>query len=68
MSVMMMARSKHAHQIDSKAKTANDQKLVCIHIGWVNESLDRLKDNEDGDQNQEDTICKSRQCLHAGIA
>lgn len=48
--VMAVARREHADQIDGESERAYDEKLPRIHLWRVEEALNSLEDDEDGDE------------------
>lgn len=59
MVVVMSSRSDQSNQIDGQADRADRQKLFGVHLGRVDETLNRLKQNEDGDEDQKDAVGKA---------
>ena len=61
--VMMSSHSEHAKQIHAQTQRADEEQLICIHLGWLQakllsgasvkmigkglHALDRFKDDED---------------------
>ncbi len=66
--VVTVACRKHADQVDRQPERADDQQLGRVHLGRVQQPLDRLKHDEDRDQAQEEAVGKARQGLHARVA
>ena len=68
MAVVVMSRCEHSNQIDSKSKTADNEELICVHVGWIDESLYRFKDDKDRNEDEKDAVCESREGFYTSVA
>lgn len=66
-SVVMMASGEHADQVHKQPDEADNQQLVGVHFRRIDQALDGLKDDEDRDEDEEDSIGESRQRLDSTI-
>lgn len=66
--VMMMSGREHADEVDEQADEADEQQLAGRHVGRIDQTLDRLEDDEDGDEDQEDAVGKTGQRLDPAVA
>lgn len=64
---MMAARRGHADQVDRKSDGTDGQELSRVHLWRVDEALDRLKDDKDGDEAEEDAVGKAGERLDARV-
>lgn len=67
MSMMMMACSKHANEVDRQADGADDEELTRVHLRRVEQSLNRFEDDEDRNEAEEQAVCKARKRFDAGV-
>ena len=62
MTVMMMStRSDHPHQINRQSNRTNDQQLRSIHLGRIQQSLNRFENDEDRYETEEESVGESRE-------
>lgn len=66
--MMMPTRGYQPHQIDCQSKRTDNQKLLCVHLWRIDQSLNRLEEDKDGDQNEKDAIGEAGKCLDTGVA
>lgn len=67
MMMRMPAHREHAKQIDSKAQRADKKQLVRVHLWRFQDALDRLEDDEYGDEDEEDPIGEAGQRLNPRV-
>lgn len=58
MTMVVVTCRKHAHEVDCETYHGDEEELVRVHLGWVQQPLDGLEDDKDRDQNQEDAVCE----------
>mgnify|MGYP006876462591 CR=1 FL=1 len=63
----MTARRGHANQVDRESDSTDGQELTRVHLWRVDEALDRLKDDKDGDEAQEDAVGEAGEGLDARV-
>jgi hypothetical protein len=54
--MMVPTRGPHAKQVDHQSDNRDKEELVGIHFRRVDDALDRLEDDEDGDEDEEATF------------
>lgn len=65
---VMATRRSHAHQVDRESDSTDGQELTRVHLWRVDEALDRLKDDKDGDEAQEDAVGEAGEGFDARVA
>lgn len=66
--MVMVTRRKHADEVHRQPDGTDDEQLGSVHLWWVEQSLDRLKNDKDRDQTEEQPISETRERLDAGVA
>lgn len=64
---VMAARCSHANQVDRESDGTDSQELSRIHLWRVDEALDRLEDDKDGDEAEEDAVGEAGEGLDARV-
>lgn len=65
---VMAARRGHANQVDRESDSTDGQELTRVHLWRVDETLDRLKHDKDGDEAQEDAVGEAGEGFDARVA
>lgn len=65
--MVMMARRRHSHEVNGQSHRADDEQLARVHFGRTEEPLDRLKDDKDRDEAKKEAVRKARQSLDSRI-
>lgn len=56
MAMMVMTRREHADQVDRQSHRADDEQLIRVHLGRIDQTLNSFEDNEDRDEDEEDAV------------
>lgn len=65
--VVVVPCGEHADQIDGQPERADDEQLGRVHLGRVQEPLDRLEHDEDRDQAEEEAVGEAGEGLDARV-
>lgn len=68
MTVVMVTGCKHSYEVDCQSTRADQKQLLCIHLRRIDEPLNSLEHDKDGDQDEKDPIGKATERLHACVA
>lgn len=66
-SVMPAGRDQPS-EVDGESDGADGEELAGVHLGRVDETLNRFKDDENRDEAQEDAVGEAREGLDARVA
>lgn len=58
--MMMTSRRYQTHQVDRQSKRTDSQQLIRVHLRRVHQPLNGLKDDKDGNEQEEETIREAR--------
>lgn len=58
-SMVTVSGRKHPHKIHGESNRTDDEQLPRVHLWWVEQALDSLEHDEDGDQTQEQSVGES---------
>lgn len=65
---MSMIERENAHEVHDETEKTDKQEAIGIHLGWMHQALDGLKDDREGDEDEEDAVGEAREGLNAVIA
>mmetsp|Transcript_2527 Transcript_2527/g.8982 ORF Transcript_2527/g.8982 Transcript_2527/m.8982 type:complete len:511 (-) Transcript_2527:13-1545(-) len=65
--LVRLVEDKEAHEVDDEAQEGDEQQLVVLHLGCVEEALERLKEHREGNEHQEHRVDEARQHVHPPV-
>eukprot|EP01137_Pigoraptor_chileana_P016092 Opistho-2@72599 len=63
-----VTKGEYANKVDAEPANRYNKQTVSVHLGWVENAVDRLGKHEEGNEDKEDAIHKARQHFHASIS
>ena len=57
-----------AHEVDEEPEDGDDQQPLVLHLGGLHQSLHGLAEDEEGDEEQKESVDEARQRLGSDVS